>query len=119
MKKTIAFTIALLATSQSYAQCIGSGEFQTCIDVFAGTRTEIQRIGSTSFIEGSNPSTGETWSGTEQDLGNIQLRSGRTGDGRAYNSTTHDMGSIQMIRSFIVGGETINCMVTPTTVICN
>ena len=115
MKKTI----ALLATSQAYAQCIGSGAYSACIDPRTGDLSETLRIGNQTFTEGSNSRTGSTWKESGYDMGNIQTRKGRTGDGKRYESTTHDLGSTQLIRSFMVGGERINCMVTSTTVICN
>ena len=54
---------------------------------FSGNSYSINRIGNTTYLNGSNASTGSTWSQTSSTWSDTTYHSGRAADGNAWNST--------------------------------
>lgn len=120
MKKTIALTLALLAAGNASAQCVGSGAYQVCNDPISGNSYNINRIGPTTIVNGSNPRTGSTWNQTSQDIGNMTITNGRAADGNTWNSTTHRLGSDSAITSGTDSrGNAFSCTTVGGVTVCN
>lgn len=74
------------------AACIGSGSLYTCSDD-AGNAYTVSRMGSTTTVNGSNPSTGSLWSQQSSRIGDTTITTGQT-NGRSWNSTTQSVGGM-------------------------
>jgi hypothetical protein len=71
--------------------CFGSSSLRTCTDA-AGNTYITQRIGDSSFTNGSNAETGSFWSQSTQHIGDTSFTTGNDADGNAWNSTTQRIG---------------------------
>lgn len=92
MRKLIA-TIALAsAASVAQANCIGSDSLKTCYDSESGNSYTISSFGNTTIVNGSNASTGSTWSSTSNTFGNTTFQTGQDKHGRSWNQTIQRMG---------------------------
>lgn len=82
----------LLISGLSSAACIGTNALSTCTDS-SGNTYNVQRIGGTTNVQGSNSGTGSTWSQTSTTYGNTTLHNGVSSDGNSWNGTTHKIGN--------------------------
>lgn len=71
--------------------CYGTSSYRTCTDKSGNTYTT-QRIGDSSFTDGSNPVTGSNWSQSTQHIGDSSFTTGYDADGNSWNSTTQTIG---------------------------
>jgi hypothetical protein len=91
MKSAAAITALLFAFS-AHANCVGSGSFQSCTDS-SGNNYTVNRLGSSTYVQGSNPNTGSNWSQETYRSGNTSNTYGRDADGNSWNSSTFRNGS--------------------------
>lgn len=82
----------LTAPLNVYATCIGSSTLYSCTDA-SGNTYNVTRMGSTTMVNGHNPSTGSSWSQTSQRVGNTTFTNGSAANGNSWNSTTMDVGN--------------------------
>ncbi len=95
MKKILlssAFLAAACAAPSAFAQCIGSDSLSHCTDDNGNSYT-VQRIGSTTYLNGSNAGTGSSWNQTSQTLGNTTFHNGTDADGNSWNGTSQTIGN--------------------------
>lgn len=73
------------------AACIGSGNFQSCTDT-NGNNYTVNRLGTTTLMNGSNAYTGSTWSQNSIGTGNSTYTTGTDSDGNSWNMNQHRIG---------------------------
>ena len=88
----LVLAVSLSLTGQSFAQCIGSDYLSSCNDNRGNSYT-VQRIGNSTYMNGSNARTGSNWSQQSQQIGNSTYTTGRASDGNTWNSTTTNYGN--------------------------
>jgi hypothetical protein len=89
----LAIPIVLFA-GLAQANCYGTGAFRTCNDA-SGNSYNVQRYGNSTYMQGSNPSTGSTWSQNSQTYGNTTYIQGNT-NGNSWNQTITTMPGMTM-----------------------
>lgn len=93
--KTILLAVVMFS-GFSHAECIGTGNLKTCYDDSGNTYT-VQKFGNSTYVDGQNSRTGESWSQHSQKLGNSTYTTGQDADGNSWNSTATKVGSSTMI----------------------
>ena len=88
----LVLAVSLSLTGQSFAQCIGSDYLSSCNDN-SGNSYTVQRIGNSTYMNGSNARTGSNWSQQSQQIGNSTYTTGKASDGNTWNSTTTNYGN--------------------------
>lgn len=76
----------------AHATCYGSGSVQTCYDS-SGNSYMVQRIGSQTYVHGSNPQAGSRWSQTSTTYGNTTYTNGYDKDGNHWDQTSTRLGN--------------------------
>lgn len=89
MKYTLAFII-LTISSPVYANCIGTDAFKTCYDGTGNSYT-VNKLGSSTYLDGYNAQTGSTWSQQSHTFGNTTQHTGTT-NGNNWNMTQTQNG---------------------------
>lgn len=85
--KLIAMTIsAAIISTQAFAACMGSGNLSTCYDS-SGNNYTVNRMGNSTFMQGSNSRTGSNWSQQSTTFGNTTIHNGRDSNGDHWNTT--------------------------------
>lgn len=74
------------------SNCYGSDDIYTCYDPNNGNTYEVQRLGNITEVQGSNSSTGSTWSQTTETIGNTTYTTGYDKDGNQWNQTGERIG---------------------------
>lgn len=111
MKKfALALYVALLAPIAS-ADCVGTGIYRTCTDN-SGNTYDVQRIGNTTFMNGSNPQTNSTWNQTSQTIGNTTFHDGTDANGRTWQGTTQTIGGSVYHEATDSDGNYTSCVTT-------
>ena len=90
VKKSVIAAIAM-ACAPVFASCVGSGSFQTCMDA-NGNSYNVQRYGNSTYMQGSNLNTGNTWTQNSQTYGNTTYHNGVAANGNAWNGTSSTYG---------------------------
>lgn len=86
MKTALIAAIALVAAGIANASCFGSSTNYTCNDA-SGNSYNVQKYGTSTSVQGYNPSSGSSWSQNSQTYGNSTYTQGNT-NGRSWNETT-------------------------------
>lgn len=86
MKKLSVLILALGVSSAAQAACYGSPGYRTCTDN-SGNSYSVQRFGGSTYMRGSNPSTGSNWSQQSHTFGNTTTVHGSDSSGRSWNNT--------------------------------
>lgn len=107
MNRLITFAAAMLFASTASATCVGSGSLQTCSDNSGNTYT-VNRLGSTTYLNGNNSRTGSTWNQTSQTIGSTTFHNGTSSDGNSWNSTQQRIGNSTFINGTDSKGNTFN-----------
>jgi len=81
---------ALAMSTGAHAACFGTQAMSTCTDE-SGNTYNVQRYGNTTFVQGSNASTGSTWNETSQTYGSTTYQTGNSSNGNSWNQTIHSM----------------------------
>lgn len=90
----IGIAAGLLAASAAQASCYGSASMRSCADA-SGNNYTVQRFGGSTYMQGSNPRTGSTWSQQSHSFGGSTNIYGSDSAGRAWNSTiTRGAGTV-------------------------
>ena len=82
----IALTLRM-STNQAFANCIGTDNFYTCYDAPSGNSYSVNKIGNSTYMDGSNIGTGSRWSQESHTYGSTTNIYGRSSDGSDWNST--------------------------------
>lgn len=97
--------VAALAPLHASAACTGTGSSAYCWDD-SGNTYNVQRYGSTTYLQGSNPNTGSTWNQTSQTYGNTTYHSGQAADGNSWSGTTQRYGNTTIHQGTDSNGNT-------------
>jgi|GEM_PF-826832 len=95
MRTKLGLLVSILAigvAGTARANCYGSGTYQTCYDANTGNQYSVQRIGSNTYVQGSNASTGSTWSQHSMTVGGTTYTNGRNARGQAWTETQTRIG---------------------------
>ena len=91
--KTILLAAVILSTAAAaHSACLGSGSLRTCTDD-SGNSYTINKLGNSTYVQGSNAQTGSTWSQETHRSGSTSNTYGRDSDGNSWNSNTYRSGS--------------------------
>ncbi|CAA6807826.1 MAG: Unknown protein [uncultured Campylobacterales bacterium] len=90
MKKLVVITI--LGVEILFGGCIGSGSLKTCYDN-NGNTYNVNKIGSSTYVNGSNSNTGSSWSSTSNRVGDTTYTTGTASNGNTWNSTSSKYGT--------------------------
>ncbi len=115
-----ALALALLALSTNlFANCVGSGSFQSCMDS-SGNSYTVQRLGNTTLLNGT-AANGNTWSQTSQSMGNTTFHNGTAANGNSWNGTTQSIGNRQFYNGTDSRGRSYSgsCTTIGNQRICN
>ena len=91
IKRAISAVVFLAVSNFAHAQCYGTGTFKTCYDD-SGNTYSVNKIGNTTYLNGSNASTGSNWSQTSTTIGNTTYTNGQAANGNSWNSTQINSG---------------------------
>ena len=83
--KYISAMALIVMSSEAFAGCFGSGNFQTCNDS-SGNSYTVNRFGGSTYTNGYNAQTGSTWSQQSHTIGNTTHHNGVT-NGNNWNMT--------------------------------
>ncbi|MNF01934.1 hypothetical protein [Ensifer canadensis] len=86
MKTLIAALALSLIAAPAFALCIGSDTLQSCTDT-SGNSYTINRMGNTTFMNGSNAETGSQWNQTSTTVGNSTFHNGTDKDGNSWSTS--------------------------------
>jgi hypothetical protein len=123
----LSFAMSALISSASFAQvgsanntqCIGTGSFRTCTDYNSGNNYQIQSIGSSTFVNGTNSQTGSRWNQQTTKIGSSTIHSGTAANGKAWNITETQIGDNKIISGTDSNGKPVNCMITSYSNSCS
>ncbi len=87
MKATLITLTFLLTANQAFANCIGTDSFYTCYDTPSGNSYSVNKIGNSTYMNGSNAGTGSRWSQESHTFGSTTNIYGSASDGSAWNET--------------------------------
>lgn len=90
IKKWI-FIVAYALPFCANASCIGSSTMYTCNEQ-DGSSYRVNKIGGTTYLNGSNSQTGSNWTQTSRSIGNTTYQSGTDSDGNMWNQTIRSNG---------------------------
>ena len=91
MKKTLAVLALIALSTPASAGCFGSGTLYTCSDDYGNNYT-INKLGNSTYMNGYNFKTGNSWSQNSQRFGNTTITNGFDSQGRMWNQTTNQFG---------------------------
>lgn len=83
--------LLLSVSTTATSQCMGSNTFSTCTDN-NGNNYNVQRYGNTTSVQGSNASTGSTWSQNSTTMGNMTRTTGQASNGAAWTENRTELG---------------------------
>ena len=89
--KSLLVAAALAAPMLAGASCFGTGNFQSCTDA-SGNSYSVQRYGNTTYTQGYNGSTGNSWNQTSSTYGNTTYHNGVAGNGNSWSGTSSTYG---------------------------
>lgn len=92
MRKFVLALALAAAPMLASANCVGSGAYAYCTDS-NGNSYNVQRIGNTTFLNGSNAATGSTWNQTSQTIGNTTFHNGTAANGNTWSGTSQRIGN--------------------------
>lgn len=87
-----ALAVLCFGVSVQAQTCTGTGAYRFCTDS-SGNSYTVNRIGSSTFVNGTNATTGSTWSQNTQRIGNSSFTNGLNSQGQAWNSTATTIGN--------------------------
>lgn len=83
---------ALLVSSHVAATCYGTRNNYSCNDN-SGNSYQVNRMGSTTTVNGYNAQTGSSWNQQSHHYGNTTQTYGSAANGNSWNSTTQSQGN--------------------------
>jgi hypothetical protein len=89
--KHLLLVLSTALSMSANANCIESGSFQTCSDSNGNSYT-VNRIGNTTYMDGSNSRTGGTWSQSSTTVGNTTFHDGRAANGHSWSGSSTNIG---------------------------
>lgn len=89
MKTHLFVGSALIICGVANAACYGTGSLRTCSDDY-GNNYNVQRIGNSTYMQGSNSITGSQWNQNSSTFGNTTFIQGNS-NGRNWNETIQTM----------------------------
>lgn len=93
MKKSWLALIVFLSTQPAFADnCVGSANLYTCTDS-SGNSYSVNKIGNSTYMNGSNARTGKQWSQNSSTFGNQTYMNGRNSEGKTWNQNITNFGS--------------------------
>jgi hypothetical protein len=85
------------------AACYGSGNVQVCLDS-SGNEYIVNRLGNTTVVTGSNPTTGSQWDETVSRFGNTTVFQGQS-NGHPWDMMEHDYNGLRILNGTNSQGE--------------
>lgn len=82
----------LLASAAASANCVGSDSYKSCYDSSSGNSYTVQKIGDSTYVNGWNSQTGNSWSQSSQRVGDSTIYQGRDSNGNSYRKTCNSYG---------------------------
>ena len=92
MKSLLIATALAVSALGAHASCIGSGSLRYCTDS-SGNSYTVQQYGNTTYIQGTNASTGSTWDQTSTTYGNTTYHNGTAANGNSWSGTVSTYGN--------------------------
>lgn len=89
--KLIVFIFIALISTDAFAYCSGGMGFYNCRDN-AGNSYSVNQIGDTTYMRGSNATTGNSWNQTTNRIGGTSFTNGRDAQGNSWRSSTQTIG---------------------------
>ncbi|NDD91380.1 hypothetical protein EBZ37_04775 [bacterium] len=86
MKKLILCAALALSAFSANASCYGTAASRSCYDATSGNSYTVNRIGNSTYMMGSNATTGSTWTQSSSSFGGTTYINGTT-NGRIWNET--------------------------------
>ena len=80
------------SSNNGNSNCYGSDSYYTCDDLRTGNTYQISKYGNTTEVQGSNSSTGSSWSQTTNTYGDTSYTTGYDKDGNSWDQTTTHYG---------------------------
>lgn len=105
--------------SSNNTKCTGFGSFKTCTDNNNGNQYQIQKIGNSTFVNGSNYNNGSSWNQQSTKIGNSTIHTGNAANGNYWNITEQNIGGTKHIIGTDSKGNSVNCMVSQFINTCN
>lgn len=90
--KAILLASILLSAISAQAACYGTGSYRTCTDD-SGNSYTVNKLGNSTYVQGTNPNTGSTWTQETHRSGTSSNTYGRDSEGNTWNSNTYRSGS--------------------------
>ena len=106
-----ACVVLVLGAPVQAQTCTGTGAYRFCTDA-SGNSYSVNRIGSSTFVNGSNASTGSSWSQNTQRIGNSSFTNGYNSQGQAWNSTSTTFGNTTIQNGSDSAGRAFSSTVT-------
>jgi hypothetical protein len=112
MKRFIAAMAVLGVCMGVQAQtCTGTGAYRFCSDA-SGNAYTVNRLGSSTFVNGSNAQTGSTWSQSTQRIGSSSFTNGYNSQGQSWNATSTTMGNTTLQSGTDSAGRAFSSQIT-------
>ena len=83
----------LLASAAASANCVGSDSYKSCYDSSTGNSYTVHKIGDSTYVNGRNSQTGNSWSQSSQRIGDSTYTNGRDADGNSWNQNSQRIGN--------------------------
>ena len=84
-----------------------------------GNHYQIQKIGNSTLVNGSNYNNGSSWSQQSTKIGNSTIHTGNAANGNYWNITEQNIGGTKHIIGTDSKGNSVNCMVSQFINTCN
>ena len=85
-----------ITPGDALAACLGTGQFQNCYENVNGNTYSVQRMGNTTYLNGSNSATGTNWRQTSTSFGNTTFHNGSV-NGNNWNMTDQRIGNTRIL----------------------
>lgn len=92
MNKLLMFAALSLSSISAHAQCFGTNSFSNCYDN-SGNNYTVNRMGSSTYMNGYNSNTGSSWNQNTNTMGNMTTINGHDANGNSWNGTITNMGN--------------------------
>jgi len=91
--KSLFVAAALLSSVPASANCFGSANSYTCNDLSSGNSYNVQKFGNSTYMQGYNSNTGNTWNQNSHTYGNTTNVYGTASNGQNWNQTITPYGT--------------------------
>ena len=94
MGKLAILLLSGLFVSSANAACFGTDTMYSCNDIQSGNSYQVNKLGDSTYMTGTNSRTGSTWRQNSTTYGNTTQQNGTSSNGNTWRQTIQDNGAM-------------------------